>query len=281
MAIAHGPSFICIGAAKAGTTWLWENLQRHPDLWVPPIKELHWFDTWYPPQQLGRKSAFKHRQGLPRYRPLLRHPSWFTARWLSRFYAALDHGGNYCELFERTRSPVLGDFTPAYAILDRDVVRQVHATVPSDCRIIFIMREPVDRLWSGLRMYCSQRRIPIGTLSDAELYELSLLPEHALRSDYVSTLDNWSIFGDRLGLYFYEDMCDDPAAFLRQILRFIGAESAWKSPLLHHVSNPGDTSTVPSASLLQRWNRSYAQTIAGVRDRLGRVPSAWQAQSGK
>jgi len=277
MATAHGPSFICIGAGRAGTTWLWENLQRHPEIWVPPVKELHWFDTRYPPQQLAGKSGFIHRQGLMRYRPLLRSPDWFSARWLFKFYAALDHGGDYSALFERDRARVLGDITPAYAILDRDVVRQVLATVPGDCRIIFIMREPVDRLWSSLRLYCRRRKIPIGSLSETELLALSLLPEHTLRSDYVRTLQNWSIFGDRLGLFFYEDMCDEPEVFLRQILAFIHADPTWKSPLLKHVSNVGETSSGPPASLLVQWRESYHGTIAGFRDWVGRVPPAWQA----
>ena len=38
------PDFICIGAQKAGTAWLSQCLQAHPDLWNPGIKELHFFD---------------------------------------------------------------------------------------------------------------------------------------------------------------------------------------------------------------------------------------------
>lgn len=275
--MAHGPSFVCIGAGRAGTTWLWENLQQHPQVWVPPVKELHWFDTRYPPHELAGKSGFVHRQGLVRYRPLLRRPSWFSARWLFKFYSALDHDGGYCELFERGRARALGDITPAYAILDRDIVHKVHAILPDDCRIIFIMREPVDRLWSSLRLYCRRRKIPIGSLSETELRALSLLPEHTLRSDYVRTLENWSIFGDRLGLYFYEDMCDEPEVFLRQILSFIHADPAWKSPLLKHVSNAGESCSEPSPSLLAQWRNSYQGTIAGVQGWVGRVPRAWQA----
>ena len=34
-----GPNFICIGMAKAGTGWLFDQLKHHPDFWMPPIKE--------------------------------------------------------------------------------------------------------------------------------------------------------------------------------------------------------------------------------------------------
>ncbi|OGT83573.1 MAG: hypothetical protein A3H91_02535 [Gammaproteobacteria bacterium RIFCSPLOWO2_02_FULL_61_13] len=41
------PDFLCIGAQKAGTTWLYENLRRHPEIFLPHRKELHYFDWGY------------------------------------------------------------------------------------------------------------------------------------------------------------------------------------------------------------------------------------------
>jgi hypothetical protein len=38
------PGFLGIGAQKAGTTWLHENLRCHPELFLPEQKELHYFD---------------------------------------------------------------------------------------------------------------------------------------------------------------------------------------------------------------------------------------------
>jgi hypothetical protein len=38
------PDFLGIGAQKAGTTWLYENLRCHPDLSLADEKELHYFD---------------------------------------------------------------------------------------------------------------------------------------------------------------------------------------------------------------------------------------------
>ncbi len=37
------PAFLGIGGVKAGTTWLHHNLVRHPDLWLPDRKEIHFF----------------------------------------------------------------------------------------------------------------------------------------------------------------------------------------------------------------------------------------------
>lgn len=39
-----GPDFLCVGLQKAGTAWLYDQLDSHPDFWMPPLKELHYFD---------------------------------------------------------------------------------------------------------------------------------------------------------------------------------------------------------------------------------------------
>lgn len=38
------PNFLCIGAQKAGTTWLYENLKCHPEIFIPDKRDLHYFD---------------------------------------------------------------------------------------------------------------------------------------------------------------------------------------------------------------------------------------------
>ena len=37
--------FVCIGAQKAGTTTLHDVLKEHPDIYLPPRKEAHFFDV--------------------------------------------------------------------------------------------------------------------------------------------------------------------------------------------------------------------------------------------
>src|SRR3954453_9519065 len=38
------PTFLGIGAPRTGTTWLHSNLRRHPEIWMTPVKEVHYFD---------------------------------------------------------------------------------------------------------------------------------------------------------------------------------------------------------------------------------------------
>lgn len=41
------PNFIYIGPAKAGSTWLHETLLGHPDIYLPAVKDLHFFNRYY------------------------------------------------------------------------------------------------------------------------------------------------------------------------------------------------------------------------------------------
>ena len=61
------PDFLGIGAQKAGTTWLHTNLRPHPQIWMPPIKELHYLD--------------KGRSPLVKRAPRADHPPNHGAGW--------------------------------------------------------------------------------------------------------------------------------------------------------------------------------------------------------
>lgn len=39
------PNFLIIGAEKGGTTWLYEKLRRHPEVYMPRVKELYFFNN--------------------------------------------------------------------------------------------------------------------------------------------------------------------------------------------------------------------------------------------
>jgi hypothetical protein len=41
------PTFLYIGTAKAGSTWIYETLREHPEVFVPKAKDVQFFDTNY------------------------------------------------------------------------------------------------------------------------------------------------------------------------------------------------------------------------------------------
>jgi hypothetical protein len=53
------PNFLCIGAAKCGSTWFYKALRAHPEIFVPPAKDIYYFDEYYSRGLSWYKSFFK------------------------------------------------------------------------------------------------------------------------------------------------------------------------------------------------------------------------------
>jgi len=41
------PTFLFIGPDKSGSTWLYEVLRQHAQCFVPPVKDIYFFDRYY------------------------------------------------------------------------------------------------------------------------------------------------------------------------------------------------------------------------------------------
>ena len=56
------PNFIYVGTGKAGSTWLHQVLQKHPDIYITPVKETNYFDLNYHRGISWYKSFFQNAQ---------------------------------------------------------------------------------------------------------------------------------------------------------------------------------------------------------------------------
>jgi hypothetical protein len=114
-----GPDFLCIGAHKAGTTWLYQQLDSHPDFWMPPVKELHYFDQLSRVQRAAPRRCRDERdlRFLESIKNLSAEP-----------YMNLDH---YARLFEPKASLLSGDISPNYSTLSDEVIRRVVGYFPT------------------------------------------------------------------------------------------------------------------------------------------------------
>lgn len=117
------PSYLIIGAQRAGTTSLFDNLCRHPDVAGPTAtkdevawaKELHFFDDGF-------------WRGVDWYRAFFPLAS-------SRYVARL-----------RGADLIAGEASPSY-LFHPGVPARVAATLP-DVRLIALLRDPVERAYS-------------------------------------------------------------------------------------------------------------------------------------
>src|ERR1700722_16339843 len=95
------PNFYIVGAVKCGTTSLWAHLRQHPEVFLPEMKEPHFFATNIGPTPPAAKSL--HCPG---------------------------DLGTYQRLYTSSSSfPAIGDASPSY-LADEDAPRRIHEVCP-------------------------------------------------------------------------------------------------------------------------------------------------------
>ena len=103
------PNFMCIGAAKSGTTTLYDILSQHPDIFTPSFKEPHFFDI-----------PINYKKGI----------DWYKK-----------------EYFNSTKHPLIGEFTPSY-FFEKKSPERIFNNLGKEMKFIVILRHPVDRAYS-------------------------------------------------------------------------------------------------------------------------------------
>jgi hypothetical protein len=208
------PDFMCVGAHKSGTTWLYRQLDSHPDFWMPPVKELHYFD------QLSRVD----RSAPPRCRE---ERDLRFLESLNSLSAKADIDlENYGRLFEPKGSLLSGDISPNYSTLSSKLIRQIVRYFPS-LKVIFLARDPVQRFWSHLSMEVHYRQIePFDATNIHEVNRNLLRRGMRLRSYPTAVVTRWKryVHPDRFRVYFFDDLQRNPTELRRSILDFLGAD---------------------------------------------------------
>ena len=288
------PDFLGIGAPRSATSWLHRVLAAHPNLWLPPVKELHWLDVQrrashahYPiagadPQAIARQFRRDHRRLL--IRVLRRGKGFFDLPFTVRYLLGRRSDAWYASLFPRGK--VTGEVTPAYMILPREVVEAVAAPRP-ELRAILLLRDPIDRIWSGTRRFALAGRAsgaPLDAATRERVLERFDSPGVRLRTDYLRTLEIWrGVLGaDRVFVGFYDEVADNPAELLERVLRFLGVDpspAGWTPDLGRRV-NAAEASDLPP-DLARELALRYREPLQTLAAEFGAPPARWLARANR
>ena len=231
-----GQSLIfCIGAAKSGTSWLHDYLRGHPQVRLRRLKELHYFDTldtgsdWHLRQmrrKLDQYRARLARKGGQAGNGFLPGVIADLEEWLGLFDGRRAIDAAYLKYLGQGQAGAraIGDFTPAYALLPEKVFAHM-AGLAQKVRFIFLMRDPLARLWSNVRMNAGGR----GSEALAREVDRYLAGDNrnlAERSDYAATLKRLlgAVPRKAVHLEFYERLFT-PAA-IERLCAFLGLAPA-------------------------------------------------------
>ena len=196
------PDFLCVGAQKGGTSWLYRQLEAHPDFWMPPVKELHYFN------ELGRAKPVRSARARDETgRKFLENVRFLSAR------SHLDLE-DYGRLFACKGSRISGDITPAYSMLNDEIIERVVNSFPN-LKVIFLARDPVERAWSQLSTGVRLGMIAPFDATDADEVIRNLMNPGVLLRSYPSKIvARWKRYvpPEFFRAYFFDDLQEIPSS---------------------------------------------------------------------
>jgi len=199
-----------VGCQKGGTTWLYKQLIKSKFVDLGYAKEYHVFDTVYTPDLFNNKDAL-----LEMLKYHLTEESKAPINLL-RQLLFLEDVSTYYHYFNelwhsKQNTKIVGDITPSYCCLKAEHLSMIKNRLEEldfSIKVIFIMRDPVQRLWSACRH--EKRFNPsVRTLSDNDLLlMLYKHPQFEARSRYDITIHNIEKVFKKEDIFycFYEDL---------------------------------------------------------------------------
>ncbi len=207
------PNLIVIGAMKCGTSSLHYYLDLHPEVQMSRPKELNFFlaEEGFDPQPFVSD---------PRQLPRLGRPNW--SRGLD-WYA-----GHFS-----SEAPVRGETSVAYTYpWYRDVAARIARVVP-DAKLIFVVRDPVERMISHYLQFSGRESRSL----DEALGDLRS-PYFAL-SRYASALQPFldRFPRSRIHLARQEELLHKRRQAMRDIFGFLRVDDSFWSERMQRVRN--------------------------------------------
>ena len=227
------PNFLIVGAQKAGTTSLHYYLKQHPQIYMSPRKEPHFFE--------GRHRDF--------YRP-------------GRMMPPVTNLADYQVLFEGvTDEKAIGEASASY-LYSPMAPSLIKRSIP-DARLIAILRNPADRAYSNY-LHCVRG----GRESIVDFAEALRVEEERIKRNwgplwhykqkgfyYAQVKRYLDTFGrDLFKVWLYEDLRTQPLDVLRDVLEFLEVDDTF----VPDMSIEHNTSALPRNKTLYRATKKLA-----------------------
>lgn len=265
--------FLCVGAQKAGTTWLYNVLKHNNDIEFSTYKEIHYFDYVAGQNKILLRRIVKDVKSAVVVRGGFCNNE--MGEKITHFGRDIVNDNWYLSQF-RGAAAYAADFTPEYALLDVDGLRRVKR-VSNKQKVLFIMRDPVERSLSALQYFYQMRG---GTLDNASQNEVckklnsKLILSRSRYEQTINTLDTLFLRDNVLYL-FYEDMMEDKVKSIRKIEKFLGiSEGEYKEENVERLVNASQKYKYDDWVYIKLIGH-LEETYRFVEKRFGRTPDRW------
>ncbi|MBU1213217.1 MAG: sulfotransferase [Alphaproteobacteria bacterium] len=244
------PDLICLGAQKSATTWLYDTMRKDDGVFVPPIKEVHYFSQLYNAD--ARKYGPRHRRqqcsaiidyinGLPSQSD----QDQVLLTQLAHLNRSDVDDEWYGSIFALAKNDqVCVDICPSYMNMPQAAVQHVLRLNPS-VRLLVLVRDPIERCWSQIRMHVSRGTLErnFDDLVDGTASCWSFL----FYTDYAGSLVRWERYSapGQLMTLLHDDVLTDPYRSLSRIYDFVGLRKPRRDPELGKEIFAGEKIEMP------------------------------------
>ena len=195
------PNFLIVGAAKSGTTSLFQYLRQHPEVFMPEFKE---------PQYLVQ-SKIK-----------------------GRLHKYIDNRDDYLSLFNDAYQQCIGEASVFYLYFYKEAIENIKIELGEDVKIIIILREPVSRTISAYEHVFRNNIKENLSFTDALAAEegrlererdLTPMAMYKSMSMYADAVKAYQMAFQNVHITLYDELKSSPQKCVGQIFEFLGLES--------------------------------------------------------
>lgn len=184
-----------VGCQKGGTTWLHGQLDKHPNVNMGFTKEYHVFDALH-----VEDMKYFARQKMNKLQKIYKESPNQVPIKLLRHVSFHKNTNNYFIYFDKLwesdeQTKIVGDITPSYSSLSIRTLKEIRNKLEKKgfkVKVIFLMRDPIERCWSMARMdirdKSKSKKVDIDDIS--RLKTLYKEETCALRTRYENTIRN-------------------------------------------------------------------------------------------
>jgi Sulfotransferase domain len=271
--------FLNIGAIKSGTSWLAKQLEDHPEIFLTPVKEIHYFAHIHSPIQFLDKNG--------RIEALKTYAAWLSGdintdllkhnlRWFDMYLDDPVNDAWFYNLYKNRGSKrYCTEFSNITSILDDEVWTHVKG-ITNNLKVLYTLRDPFMRLWSHARFQASIEgkfdSLPQWTEAEYRAFiQSGDMLRHCFYSRTISTLRR-NLEPYQFLVLCFEDFRSNPLKELRRLENFLSISRKNYYDLEFH--NPSLPLEMPEPFLL-----ASRDIIAAEFDRLDKlgvpIPKSW------
>jgi Sulfotransferase domain len=254
------PDYLIIGTKRGGSTSMFKYLNRHPNvlpMWpgVENAKKTYFFDRYYD-----------------------RGTDWYRAHFPTAARRA--------EVEERTGAPAITGEAAVNYMFNPLVCDRVRQTLP-DVKLIVLLRNPVDRIWSHYHERVNAGTEPLSFEDALEAEDERLAGEvermtadpsyyserldfcsYKARGRYLEHLAPWldAFYPEQLHIVRSEDLYADSGRVVTEVQTFLGLPESPPTPHRYNYM-PADTL---DPVLREKLSDYYRPHVAALETRLGR-----------